>query len=54
MSVSGRLHSTIVVVVTIELDGLGAITEVDAEQPGCVITQVVIVLDFQLLVRVRR
>jgi hypothetical protein len=53
MSVSGGSHST-VAVVAIELDGLGAVTEVDAEQAGCIITQVVVVLDFQLLVQVRR
>ena len=55
MSVSGDLNSTITVV-AIEIDGLVAVTvtEIDAEQTGCVITQVVVILDFQLLVRVRR
>jgi hypothetical protein len=53
MSVSGWFHS---IVVAIEIDGLGlvAVTEVDAEQPGGVITHVVVVLDLQLLVWVRR
>jgi len=47
MSVSGDLNSTITVV-TIEIDGLVAVTvtEIDAEQTGCIIMQVVVVLDF--------
>jgi hypothetical protein len=47
MSVSGDLNSTITVI-AIEIDGLVAVTiiEIDAEQTGCVITQVVVVLDF--------
>jgi hypothetical protein len=50
MSVSGGFH----IVVAIEIDGLGAVTEVDAEQPSYVIMHVVVVLDLQLFVRVRR
>jgi hypothetical protein len=44
MSVSGGFHS---IVVAIEIDGLGlgAVTEVDAKQPGGVITHVVVVLN---------
>jgi len=49
MSVSGDLNSTITIV-AIEIDGLVAVavtvTEIDAEQTGCVITQVVVILDF--------
>ena len=37
MSVSGDLNSTITVV-AIEIDGLVAVTEVDVEQTGCIIT----------------
>jgi hypothetical protein len=40
MSVSGGSYST--VVVAIKLDGLAAITEVDAEQAGSIITDVVV------------
>jgi len=43
MSVSGYLNSTI----AIDIDGLVAVTEVDAEQTGYIITYVVVVLDFQ-------
>jgi hypothetical protein len=57
MSFSGGLHST-VTVVGIEVDGLRlatvTITKVDAEQTGSVITDVVVVLHFQQVVRVRR
>ena len=53
MSVSGYLNSTIVVV-AIDIDGLVAVTEVDAEQTGCIIMYVVIILDFQQVIRVRR
>ena len=53
MSVSGDLNSTITVV-AIEIDGLVAVTEVDAEQTGCIITYVVVVLDFQQVIRVQR
>ena len=53
MSVSEYLNSTIVVV-AIDIDGLVAVTEVDAEQTGCIITYVVVVLDFQQVIRVRR
>jgi len=37
MSVSGDLNSTITIV-AIEIDGLVAVTEVDAEQTSCIIT----------------
>ena len=53
MSVSGYLNSTIIVV-AIDIDGLVAVTEVDAEQTGCIITYVVVVLDFQQVIRVQR
>jgi len=53
MSVSGYINSTIVVV-AIDIDGLVAVTEVDAEQTGCIITYVVVVLDFQQVIRVQR
>jgi hypothetical protein len=47
VSASGGSHSTLIVAV--DLDGLGlaadvGVTEVDAEQAGCIIMHVVIVL----------
>jgi len=50
MSVSGGCHPT-VVVAGIEINRMGAITvtEIDAEQPGYILTDVVVVLHFQLL-----
>jgi hypothetical protein len=57
MCISGASHSTVVV----DLDGVGVathplVTEIEAEQAGCVITHVVIVLGlcFPLVIRVRR
>jgi hypothetical protein len=52
MSVSGGSYSTIVV--AINLDGLAAVTEVDAEQASSIITDVIVILGFQQVIRVRR
>ena len=47
MSVSGGCHPT-VVITGIEINRMGAITvtKIDAEQPGCILTDVVVVLHF--------
>jgi len=45
MSVGRGCHPTIAVV-GIEINWMGAITEIDAEQPTGILTDVVVVLDF--------
>jgi biotin-(acetyl-CoA carboxylase) ligase len=46
MSVGGGSHSITVAVVGIGIDWNVDVTEVDTEQAGCIIMEVVIVLDF--------
>jgi hypothetical protein len=47
MSVGGGVHPT--VVTDVDIDRVLAITKIDTEQLGCILADVVVVLDFQLL-----
>jgi hypothetical protein len=50
MSVDGGSHSTTVTVVGIDIDQNIDVTEVDTEQAGCIITEVIVVLDFHVVI----